>query len=878
MALEDNIIYEFAAARMDSSVPSVRVQPASLSYLAGADGRMVGCIRKFYGMKEILRLSEIIGLETIGDYSGVSFLQHVIFTQYGTASTYRGFVVRWDSQNSTSNQQIDLVYSLDNGSTWAVFAIWAAGNSITNVLKIECESHKDYLFVCVEGKTPKTIYYSGANLVSIDMGPGAFDVALGAMTLASDSVDTDYQLTGNGIFQIAWRFYSSVRGVYSALSNPVTVHLNHYKLSAASATFTANNVGGDGGLMVDGDVFTINGRTYEADNNSAITSDVAVDITGFTTMAECCQSFADAINGDTSPLATVTARAGAAYVYVEAKVRGSGGNSYGISVTEIAPNQDDWYVSTTTLMGGGVQTTEPETQCKIVLDLPNDDAVVAGQVYANFAALFDTIDIYRTIDMGSSLAASSGGIFWLESSIVKAGNWALEGTWDSLQVTVGGTIDMALIGAGNMFDPEKDLVLAPPNSSAIVRYQNITFMDDGRDTVHSSLRHASAEYFTTYNRHTGMTKDGYPLRYIPVADSMFILATSSITHVYKSAQTQPLQFVGIQSKRGLVGKWAAHAVGNSVLMMIPSGLVLLDGTNGNIGQISAADGFVEERWRSYLSGVQSGFDAGLNASFFLCPNLSEVLVVWHAMQVVNMLEGANFACMTEGPDIATDTTVRAYFTTANGIIVTPDINYESSGTMHGLSSDYTLNGTTTASGTTLVDSNATFHADMVGCMVYMTSGDNAGVWREISSVDVGNHTLTLSSNFSYQITKGDRYAVSAIALKARLWPIQDPEDLNTALRRKNVTGIILDVKNTEGFANNVNNEWRVGGYKNGSSVLHGSTDMITVSENPSDSAGSINIDGICVEMYIEQISSGVNFDLIRALIHGSITDSMKVGA
>ena len=49
-----------------------------------------------------------------------------------------------------------------------------------------------------------------------------------------------------------------------------------------------------------------------------------------------------------------------------------------------------------------------------------------------------------------------------------------------------------------------------------------------------------------------------------------------------------------------------------------------------------------------------------------------------------------------------------------------------------------------------------------------------------------------------------------------------------------------------------------------------------VSSNPPDSAGALNIEGVDIVPYIEQIAAGVKFDLTAAEFHVSWTDSRKV--
>jgi len=879
MQSRDYISYAIRGPIMNKSVPSTQCPAGTMGDVWGCDGRFMNCLHKFYGMKEVLDLDTVIG--DIDAYDGPSFVKHVVFQKRGTSSFYRGFVVRWDSDDDNDNEQVDLIYTLDNGGTWAQKTLWTGGTSgITNTVEMDCETDRGYLFVCIEGKSPKTVYWDGSALQAVNMGPGAFTAELGALQdNGVQSTDTDYHLRGNGVFQVAWRFYDSKRGIYSAMSSVLTVYMDIMKTTKATGSVYFNSAGGDSGLFVDGDTITINGRVYEADNDSSITGDVAINITGLTTILEHAQALADAINGDSQ--ADVTAKAQTASVLLEAKARGSDANAYGISKSETGSNTDDISVSGSTLTGGGEATEDPEEQCKVVLDFPDNTAVVADKAYADFDALFDTVQVFRSIDIGSGALGQTGALLFLEQEISETGNWATSGAWDSLQVSLGKIPDDAL-PFQTMYDAERDIVTAPPQSGTICRYQGLTFMADAQsssnpyDILHSSAEHISAEYFSTYNRRRGTNEEGRAIRLVPAGDSLFVLKTNSVLYAYKSARGKPIQYQELHRGRGLTGKQAAHAVGNSLFMIVGSTLVMLNASDGNMGQVSTADRLLSDDWVSDLDDVWSCYDAGLNASFFLNPSANEVLIIWHSSHVVNMLKGANFVACTQGPDISDGKKTRGYFITATGLIVSPDLDESGSGTMWGLDSSYTLNGTATSAGSTLVDSNATFHADMVGTLVYMTGGDNAGLAREISNVDVGAHTISFVSGFPNSIAVGDTYAISPVPVGVRLWPIRDPDAPQDEFRRTLVTSVGIEVQKTSGFTNNVNDFWRVGAYRNGgSSVESGTnaTDTVDIDENPADSWGYISVDGIKVEPYIEQISCGVSFELTNVEVGVTMSSS-----
>ena len=875
---EDRIYlpYRFQTPRMDQSVPPNQVKPGSFGRLSGVDGRFNGCLHKFYGMKKVLDIDkDVSGLGAIDTYAGPDYFKYVTFQKRNTSTVYRGFVVRWDSQNDTTNEQIDLIYTLDNGSNWLSLAIWAAGNTITSSLEIDCVVDRGYLMVAVDTKATKTVFWNGSALVAVDSGPGAFDSELGAMTLDTSAVDTAYQLRGDGTYQVAYRFYSSTRGIYSALSDPLTVHLDHLKTTKATGTISFSSAGGDSGLMVTGDIFTINSRTYEYISSG---SDVTIPAAEGATIAQHATALADAINGDGS--AVVTASAQATSVLLESIERGTTGNAYTLAVSEVLPNQDDISITGATLSGGGVITTEAESQVKATIDFPANTAVIPDETYSDFAALFDTVDVFRTINLGNSIT-SQGAIFYLEQTLSKAVDWASSGAWDAMQVSIGTLVDEAL-PFQTMYDPQKDIIVSPPQSGTIGRYAGLTFMaqassvDGGYDTLWSSAEHASMEYFSTYNKRVGDPEDGRPLRFISAGDSMFQLGYNVIVHIYKSGKLQPIQFTRLHRKRGPVGKEVAHSSGNSIFMISGLGLILLNATDGSMGSVTTADRVIFDDWKSEISDVKSCYDAKLNASFFLNSTREEMLLLWHSTQVCSMLDGTNFVGATSGPDILSGKNDRAFFITATGLIVSPDNLEAGSGTMWDISDSYTLNGTATAtSATTLTDTNATLNDDMVGTKLYMASGENAGIGREIATINNSTKVITFTASFPDDITTGDRYTISPIPFSLRAWPLQAPE--LSKFNRWIITGTALKVRKLSGFDSNVNDKWRVGVYRNSGAILESTVTYPDVDSNPSESAEELNVDGIDLEPYIELISSGVKFELTDAEFPVSLTDSRKVG-
>jgi len=890
--LDNFTTYKLDGPRLNMDVPPHRVPFGHYGRLSGIDGRFGGCLRKFYGMLEVVELADVSGLEGIATYDGVSFIQNVIFQKRGTATVYRGFVVRWDARDDTEHEEVGLAYTENGGTSWSYLAIWTgAGTGITDTTPLEAATDRGYLMVAVDGKACMTVYWTGAALAAVASGPGAFSATLTALTLAGQAEDTDHFLTGAGVYQVCWRFYSSTRGIYSAMSDPVTVYLNLPKLAPAHGAVYFSVYGDDAGLLVSGDIITLNGRTFEY---LSAGSDVTIPAAGAATVSAHAQALADAINGDTDNCGC-TARAESAAVYLEASTAGAAGNTMTLSVTEAAPNQNDLSVSGSNLVGGGAVTAEYLAQCQAVMDFPAHAAVVAAQTFAGFDALFDTVDIYRSIDLGSIPAAQEHAVFWYEQSIAKGahpgGAWHDATAWDALQVTIGTSPDAALAAdPENMYDPSKDAIVAPPASGAIARYQGITLMaqaladDDPYDILVSSLTHVSPEYFTTYNQRKGKSGRGRPLRFIEAGDSAFALHPAGFTHIYQSGGDRGIQFVDTINKVGLDGKWAAHSMGNSIVMISAGLLRLMGGNDANVSDVPGVGRLLADDWQSDLADqVSSGYDARLNASLFLDSARAEILLLWHGTGGLSLLEGANFRWMTSGPNIADGGVTRAYFVTRRGRIVRADVDKSGTGTMQGLADGYTLSGSVTG-GTdhTLVSAGATFHDDMVGARVYMIDGDNAGDWVVISRVTAGTCTLTLGPGwFRHSVGCGDRFVISPVPVHIELSAIRtmDSAEPLVSFDRHKMSGLKAKLGKITGGPNvKTTHTIRVGAYRNADDAIETPTAEMALSDVIKNAACAFDkpVDGLDVMPYLEYLGVGTSFEITDIEISKDPTDSKQV--
>lgn len=886
--LENYVTYGFDGPMLNRDVPPNKVPLSQQSQVSGIDGRYRGCLHKYYGNRLLQDLDAVTGLTTIDDADGLSFLQEVVFQKRGTSTVYKGYVIRWDSQDDTDNSEVGLVYSDDNGSTWTYLGVWTgASTGVTKTTSIEAMAEGAYLMIAVEGKATKTVYWTGSAVAAVSSGPGDFGVVLGALTENAQAEDTDYHLKGDGVYQIRYRFYSSTRGIYSSISSALTVYMNKPKLTAAHGAVYFAATGGDSGLMIEGDILTLNSRTFEYISAG---SDVTIPVAAAATVAAHASALADAINGDTANCGC-TARAETTSVYIEANTAGTAGNSIDLSISETGANTDDISVSGATFTGGGESTAEYLQQCKATIDFPANTAVVSGKAFADFDALFDTIDVFRTIDLGQIPAAQEGGIFWLEQSIAKAGNWATSGAFDALQVVIGTLPDTALVQQDNtnMYDPARDAIVAPPESGTIAHYQGFTLMaqaasdDEPYSILASSLTHTSPEYFTSYYVRKGNSKRGSPIRFMVSGDSCFALHGAGFVHIYKPSNDAGIRYVDTITGPGLDGKYAAHIVGNAVLMFSAGLLRQMGGNDGNIVDLPGVQGLIDDDWKTHISDyVSSGYDAEMNVSMFLNSQTDEILCLWHGTGKMSLLEGANFRWMTDGPDITGGDKQRIYMATKEGLVVSPDYAEAGSGTMFDLSDSYTLTGAITGgSTTTTIMTDATFHAALVGAYLYYIDGPNAGLGRVISSVDVGNDTLTTAA-FPNTPAYGNRFCVSPVPVFVTLAPIRTmsaPESMVNFDRHKMI-GASVKFQEISGLEAGVTDTVRISAYRNGSTTLEETAFEVDVSTTIEDATSAFQedgvIDGLDILPYLEYIGVGSGFEITDVQVSKPDSDSKAV--
>jgi len=157
------------------------------------------------------------------------------------------------------------------------------------------------------------------------------------------------------------------------------------------------------------------------------------------------------------------------------------------------------------------------------------------------------------------------------------------------------------------------------------------------------------------------------------------------------------------------------------------------------------------------------------------------------------------------------------------------------------------------------------------------SWDFTTVWEmdeAYVSADITTTMLTFVTAFPHEVEAGARYCVSGVPFKARCWPLQI--EGVSGFNRYNMVGGALKCRKLSGFTDNDNAYWRVSAYRGNRAELEDRDVYIGVDSNPADSAGAINLDGVDLEPYVEQIAAGVTFELTDAEFNVSWTDSREV--
>ena len=201
-------------------MPSPQLNPGKLGYLSGVDGRFLGCLHKYYGNLLLEDLDTVLG----ATLQNISFFRYVSVQKGTTSGELRGFVVRY---GATTSDQVVTFFRYDTAlSTWGYKAIYSGSNSIDEGDAMDCVANGKLLLVCIEGQTAQTYYWDNADpSVETVAAMGGDETVPAAPTAGGSGSAAGGYLKGTGIYQFAYRFYSTTRGIYTALSSALRVEM-----------------------------------------------------------------------------------------------------------------------------------------------------------------------------------------------------------------------------------------------------------------------------------------------------------------------------------------------------------------------------------------------------------------------------------------------------------------------------------------------------------------------------------------------------------------------------------------------------------------------------------------------------------------------------
>jgi len=539
-----------------------------------------------------------------------------------------------------------------------------------------------------------------------------------------------------------------------------------------------------------------------------------------------------------------------------------------------------------------------------------------------------TLRVYRTINQRGPLDVYQGGVLFLEQEI--------EDATDGQSVNIGevdvGLTDIALVQQ-DMFDPWADPVIAPPKGSACAFYEGSLFAAkiSGEQGFYWSNPYKEApEEFGANYKFDGSGGDGDTLRFLEVASHLIAVCEAAIYRITKNGGQ--ISVVKLTDSYVPVRKECITRVGNTLLLLTVQGIVGLDVNTGAIELYSHADRILHEQWSLPFTlpaeeddesvDVSTSFDwltmahdDALGCTFILHPEKFETLCIWSTTKGVTLLEGTPYHIVAEGLDMGSKdadelwlNTRRAFFLDRDGAVLKPSL------TGSPVSAVDRSKGGTAAAFTLYEEGEGTQAASLtcddlseydVGKAVYVTSGTTQGLLGIITSVNsVGESVmiensedgpedttmyypvdlllgepadyvgaLTFSEDYQY-IPSGTHYQIAPTPFKAYFKPLmvgENPRFSRKVLHSGQFHFSLLNGFSTEG----VNDVFRVGVYRNYSQTPAVSSTLVP-SLNPAANSVRLNVDGVVLQPFLENVSFGTQFEIPAVLFKIAANQSKSV--
>jgi len=494
---------------------------------------------------------------------------------------------------------------------------------------------------------------------------------------------------------------------------------------------------------------------------------------------------------------------------------------------------------------------------------------------------YDTVEIYRTVGNGGTLYREfaltvDGGLGTGTRTFALGAGGFVPADW------VGTSSDAYLTIGAPVYDPEWDDPGAPrPTGDRIAMMGAVTVMrpdpsagsEELGETWWSRTDKKAAETFPADNVYRPPTLSDRPLTYISAGSVVYGLAPSRVYRFARSGTAMAVHEVAVGY--GIVGRYAACAVGTDVAYVSHAGLVMLSGATGQVTTVGALDRLIQTDWAKQRSDLVLVYDSELMALFILNPAIEEAVVLWGSTNTVSRLKDMRFIAAVSSPVPSTGGPKRAHFLTPEGRVfrVNADRSYWVNNMM-GITGA-PRNGTFTAAstGTTLTCSTATWPVgnEMAGAYVYILSGVSAGQKRVIT----GSTATTLKVSSPVTVAAGDRFAISPIPFEVVGWPLGADDDprvprvLNLRRTLKSVGANVVLHGGDTNPATNPNLKLTVQGFKRMDTTPL-VTQEIAMVEEPAACIGKALVSDYIVYPGIKVLSSNVDFTLVSMTAWGNL--------
>jgi len=461
-------------------------------------------------------------------------------------------------------------------------------------------------------------------------------------------------------------------------------------------------------------------------------------------------------------------------------------------------------------------------------DTPTSDFVIQGKfrIQAEETTQYDTIEIYRTINNGSYLyreiyhhvptaiqregarlsdLVGDGAAHGTHSVGLNFKAFGTSGDW--IYFILGVNSDFSHYEMGNLFSGEfyirgtmddEELVLqesydvAVESAGSEPRGDRIYYMDGRMFLARASLLGLNTRgdvYFSPGDSVKPETFQDLSMFPIPRPSDRIECFVRAGDYLYGIANTRMFRFAvngtSVATERiahgwGLLNRNCVVEASGNLFVLGQNALFQVNGATGNGETIGVVERLLADSrtWADDLASLFLVYDSVSSCLYIVNPVQEEAIALWGTTRTVTRLKDMNFVAATSGPHPVDGGIDRAYFITANGLIVTPaDLGSDiSSDPQTQLGVTGTVNGSITGSSgiTNIQDSAASFDSDLQDCYVYILSGSEAGNKYLISS-NTGT-ALTIVNTGTLNVAAGDRYAVSPIPMEWTGWPLAGMEE------------------------------------------------------------------------------------------------------